>query len=142
VQRYTELANPDMFAQLRSLGDQWKSAMQSKFPTKDVDTLSNPFDSYVKLALDLPQKDKLPDFFRWQQLAEEKASTALQGITKMFGAGKPTAEQYQEATAALARMGMGNPYQAVLRAGMEMKAFEGAISLWCPSSTSASSRTL
>ena len=129
VQRYTELANPDMFAQLRSLGDQWKSAMQSKFPTKDVDTLSNPFDSYIKLALDLPQKDKMPDFFRWQQFAEEKASTVIQGVSKMFGAGKPTEQQYQEATAALARMGMGNPYQAVLRAGMEMKAFEGAISM-------------
>ncbi len=129
VQRYTELANPDMFAQLRSLGDQWKSAMQSKFPTKDVDTLSNPFDSYIKLALDLPQKDKLPDFFRWQQLAEDKASTVIQGVAKMFGAGKPTAEQYAEATKALSSMGMGNPYAAVLRAGTEMKAFEGAISM-------------
>ena len=129
VQRYTELANPDLFAQLRSLGDQWKSAMQSKFPTKDVDTLSNPFDSYIKLALDLPQKDKLPDFFRWQQLAEDKASTVIQGVAKMFGAGKPTAEQYAEATRALASMGMGNPYAAVLRAGTEMKAFEGAISM-------------
>lgn len=129
VRRYIELANPDMFAQLRSLGDQWKSAMQSKFPTKDVDTLANPFDSYIKLALDVAQKDKLPDFFRWQQMAEDKASTVIQGLMKMFGAGKPTAEQYQNATDAMARMGMGNPYAATMKAGMEMQAFEGAISM-------------
>ena len=129
VHQYAELANPDLFAQLRSLGDQWKSAMQSKFPSKNADTLSNPFDSYIKLGLDIAQKDKMPDYFRWQQFAEDKASSAIQGVMKMFGAGKPTAEQYQEATDALARMGMGNPYAATLRAGMEMKAFEGAISM-------------
>ena len=129
VRRYIELANPDMFAQLRSLGDQWKSAMQSKFPTKDVDTLANPFDSYIKLGFDVAQKDKLPDFFRWQQMAEDKASTVIQGLMKMFGAGKPTAEQYQNATDAMARMGMGNPYAATMKAGMEMQAFEGAISM-------------
>lgn len=129
VRRYTELANPDLFAQLRSLGDQWKSAMQSKFPTKDVDTLANPFDSYIKLGFDVAQKDKLPDFFRWQQMAEDKASTVIQGLMKMFGAGKPTAEQYQKATDAMAQMGMGNPYAATMKAGMEMQAFEGAISM-------------
>ena len=129
VHQYAELANPDLFAQLRSLGDQWKSAMQSKFPSKNAETMSNPFDSYIKLGLDIAQKDKMPDYFRWQQFAEDKASTAIQGVMKMFGAGKPTAEQYQEATDALARMGMGNPYAATLRAGMEMKAFEGAISM-------------
>lgn len=129
IQRYAELANADLFAQLRSLGDQWKSAMQSKFPTKDADTLSNPFDSYLKLGLDVAQKDKLPDYFKWQQFAEDKASTVIQGLMKMFGAGKPTAEQYAEATAALKRMGMGNPYAATIEAGMEMKAFSGAISM-------------
>lgn len=127
--RYAELANPDLFTQLRSLGDQWNSAMKSKFPTKDIDSMSNPFDSYIKLGLDIAQRDKIPDFFKWQQLAESKASDAIQGVMKMFGAGKPTAEQYAEATAALERMGMGNPYKATLQAGMEMQAFESAVSM-------------
>ena len=46
--------------------------MQSKFPSKNADTLSNPFDSYIKLGLDIAQKDKMPDYFRWQQFAEDK----------------------------------------------------------------------
>lgn len=129
IHRYTELANPDLFEQLRSLGSQWKSAMQSKFPTKEVDTLSDPFDSYIKLALDIPQKDKIPDYFKWQQFAEDKAAEVINGVRKMFGAGKPTTEQYKRATDALASMGMGNPYKSTLQAGMEMDAFQGAISM-------------
>lgn len=129
LHRYVELANPDMFTQLRSLGSQWKSAMQSKFPTKNVDTMADPFDSYIKLALDIPQKDKIPDYFKWQQFAEDKAADVINGVKKMFGVGQPTAEQYSQATKALEGMGLGNPYKATLQAGMEMDAFSGAVSL-------------
>lgn len=110
---HVELYNSATFAQLVAMGDRWAQTGTTRFGavTPFVEkTAKNPYNSYIRTALNISQKDDYP---LWQ-LAQDKldayADRAFNAARNAFGAAKKGLLPFEEAAKVSERFGLGNPY--------------------------------
>lgn len=117
VRNMVELANGQLFAELRSIGERYTLAETSKFgKTLAYFTRSaeNPFNSYIKTALGISPKT---EYSLWQEANEKSEaffSTAFRAAKETFGAASKGIISFEEATKLTKAFGLGNPYGEAL----------------------------
>lgn len=115
VRDHTEIANSQLFAELRAMGDKFTAAETSK--TGFVNKLfgsgaDNPYDSYVKQALAISPKEQYRLWADANEKAEAFFSTAFNVARKAFTAAEKGLLPYEDASAMAQKFGLGNPYEA------------------------------
>lgn len=117
VRNMLELANGQLFAELRAIGERYTLAETSKFGktlSYFTRTAENPFNSYIKTAMGISPKT---EYTIWQD-ANEKAeaffSTAFRAAKETFGAASQGIIPFEDAVKMTKAFGLGNPYGEAL----------------------------
>jgi hypothetical protein len=112
---HVELANSQLFAELKAMGSRFVSSETSKtgFSFKDIGkTVTDPYGDYVKTALGVSRKEEYKLWDMANEKTEAYFSGAFNAIRNSFFGAKSGVISYQEASAVGAKYGLGNPYQA------------------------------
>lgn len=120
---FIELGNGQLFAELKAMGERYTSAETSRtgFVAKFLGkTAQNPYDSYVKTALAISEKENYRMWADANEKLEAFFSTAFRTAKNAFVSANRGMISYEAASAMSAKMGLGNPYEA---AGNAMKAY-------------------
>lgn len=115
VRDHVELANAQLFEELRQMGGRFTSADTSHtgFVAALLGrTAPNPYNSYIKTALNISEKDT----YRFWQDANEKLEaffdTGFRAAKDSFAAAQKGMISYDEASQVASKFGLGNPYEA------------------------------
>lgn len=110
---YMELANAQLFAELRALGSRYTGSETSKVgyvASAFASTAENPYKSYINTSLGISEKST----YRLWQDANEKVeqyfSTAFRAAKETFGAASKGLLPYDEASKLVESYGLGNPF--------------------------------
>jgi hypothetical protein len=111
-----ELTNAKLFAELQAMGKRFvgtetsQAGWLSPFVRKTAD---NPYDSYIRTALAVGNKDSnYPLWAYSQEKLEQFGDTAFNGMRYAFGAARKGLISYEDASQMAEKFGMGNPYEA------------------------------
>lgn len=113
VRNMVELANGQLFAELRAIGERYTLAETSKFGKTlayFTRTAENPFNSYIKTALGISPKT---EYSLWQDANEKLESffgTAFRAAKETFGAASKGIISFEDAVKTTKAFGLGNPY--------------------------------
>src|SRR5882672_1105783 len=113
VRNMVELANGQLFAELRAIGERYTLAETSKFgKTLSYFTRSteNPFNSYIKTTLGISPKT---EYSLWQEANEKSEAffgTAFRAAKETFGAASKGIISFEDAVRTTNSFGLGNPY--------------------------------
>lgn len=116
---HVELANGQLFAELRAMGDRFTAAetSQTGFTSSLLGrTVPNPYNSYIKTALNVSEKDEYRLWADANEKAESFFSTAFRVAKDATTAANKGMISYEEASAMSERFGLGNPYSAATNA--------------------------
>lgn len=112
---YVELGNGQLFAELKAMGERYTSAetSQTGFVTKLLGrTAQNPYDSYVKTALAVSEKDNYRLWADANEKVEAFFSSAFRTAKSAFVAASRGVIPFEEASAMSEKFGLGNPWKA------------------------------
>lgn len=112
---FIELGNAQLFAELRAMGDRFVGAERSQ--TGYVSAAAgrqsdNPYNSYIRTALGLNDKDTYTLWANAQEKLEAFGDTAFNMARSLFRKAKDGVISYEDASAMAEKFGMGNPYAA------------------------------
>lgn len=111
---HVETGNGQLFAELRAMGDRFTSAETSKtgFVGKFLGkTVSNPYNSYIKTALGISEKEEYRLWHESNEKLEAFFSTAFRMGKESFQAANKGLLPYEEASKVAEKFGLGNPYK-------------------------------
>ena len=112
---YVEMGNAQLFAELRAIGDRFTSEETSKtgFTAAALGrSVTNPYNSYIKTALAISDRDEYRLWADAQEKLEAYASSAFSIAKQAFGSARRGLIPYEEAAAISYKAGLGNPYGA------------------------------
>lgn len=112
---YIELGNSQLFAEIKAMGDRFVGAERSQtgFIDKAAGRASdNPYNSYVKQALGLNDRDSYTLWTNAQEKLEAFADSAFNMARSAFMSAKSGVISYEDASAMAEKFGLGNPYSA------------------------------
>lgn len=115
VRNHVELANAQLFAELRALGDRFTAAETSStgyLPSAFGKTAPNPYNSYINTALAISPKEQYRLWAEANEKLEGYFDTAFRTAKQSFLAAKSGLLSYEEAVATTQKYGLGNPYGA------------------------------
>lgn len=113
VRNMLELANGQLFAELRAIGERYTLAETSKFGKTlayFTRTAENPFNSYIKTAMGISPKT---EYSLWQDANEKSEAffgTAFRAAKETFGAASKGIISFEDAVNMTKAFGLGNPY--------------------------------
>lgn len=115
VRDHVELANGQLFEELRQMGSRFTSAetSQTGFTAALLGrTAPNPYNSYIKTSLNISEKDT----YRFWQDANEKLEaffdSGFRAAKDSFSAAQKGMISYEDAAQVASKFGLGNPYEA------------------------------
>lgn len=118
IRDHVELGNAQLFAELRAMGERFQdvgSSITGKVDNFTRRTTFNPYDSYIKAALGVPQKDtSYPLWAYANEKIEAFGSTAFKVAKNAFIAANKGMIPYEEAAKMSQKFGLGNPYEATI----------------------------
>lgn len=112
---YVELSNAPLFAQLKEMGERYSSLETGKVgfvPALFGRTAPNPYGSYIKTATNVSERDEYRLWHDSQEKLESYFSSAFRTAKQAFAGASQGKMSYEDATAEMGRMGLGNPYDA------------------------------
>lgn len=112
---HVETANGQLFAELHAMGERFTSTETSKtgFVAKFLGKTSpNPYNSYIKTALGISEKDEYRLWNESNEKLEAFFSTAFRAAKESFTAAKAGIIPFEEAAKIGEKFGLGNPYGA------------------------------
>lgn len=119
VRNHVELANSQLFAELRAQGERFTASETSKtgyVAAAFASSTPNPFNSYINTSLGISEKST----YRLWQDANEKVeqyfSTAFKVARESFGAASKGLIKYEDAVKLSESYGLGNPYEKTANA--------------------------
>ncbi len=122
VRNFVELANAQLFAELRALGKKFvevETSQTGPVAGRLFRQVQDPFNQYIKTALNISEKQE----YRLWQDANEKleafASTAFRTAKEVLGQAEKGLISYEQAVELTTKFGLGNPYQRTLENLME-----------------------
>ena len=113
LRNMTELKYAQPFAELSDLGDKYVELARSRIGNINKylgSTAENPYDDYIKLALDLPKTAEYTLWHGAQEKVEAFFDSAFRVANKVFGAARDGQLSYEEANKVSQRYGMGTPF--------------------------------
>lgn len=117
VRDHVELANNQLFAELRAMGERYSSTEMSKtgLTLKDLGrTAKNPYDDYVKTALGISTKEEYRLWADANDKVEAFFSTAFNTAKTAFLGAQKGLISYEEASAMSQKFGLGNVYEKAI----------------------------
>jgi hypothetical protein len=113
---HVELGNSQLFAELRAMGEKFTSAETSR--TGFVQSLlkrfvANPYDSYIKQALAISEKDTYRMWADANEKLEAFGDTAFRAAKNAFLSARRGLIDFNTASDIMEQHGLGNPYKAV-----------------------------
>lgn len=115
VRNYVELANSQLFAELRAMGERFVSPETSKvgfLPSVFGKTTENPYNSYIKTALGISNREEYRLWNDANEKLEAFFGTAFKTARSTFQAAHSGLLSYEEASQITQKFGLGNPYAA------------------------------
>lgn len=112
---YVELGNSQLFAELRAMGERFTAAETSRtgFTSASLGrTAPNPYNSYIKTALGVSEKEEYRLWHEANEKLEAFFSTAFRAAKSSFTAASKGIISFEEAGKVGERFGLGNPYAA------------------------------
>lgn len=117
VRDHVELGNAQLFAELEAMGKRFTNtaASQTGFVSSFVrKTADNPYDSYLRTALSIGNKQNYPLWSYAQEKLEAFGDTAFTAARNAFGAAKRGLISYEEASQTMQKFGLGPVYEAAV----------------------------
>lgn len=115
IRDHVETGNGQLFAELRAMGERFTAAETSKtgFVAKFLGkTAPNPYNSYIKTALGISEKEEYRLWHEANEKTEAFFSTAFRMAKDSFSAAKAGLLPFEEASKIAEKYGLGNPYGA------------------------------
>lgn len=112
---HVEIGNAQLFAELRAMGDRFTAAETSRTgftPASLGRTAPNPYNSYIKTALGVSEKDEYRLWHDANEMLEAFFSTAFRAGKASFTAASKGMISFEEASKEAEKFGLGNVYGA------------------------------
>ena len=119
IRDFVELNNAQLFAELRAMGSKFTEADRSRtgwLPSIFNRTPQNPYNSYIRTALGIHDRDTYRLWTEAQEKLEAFGDTAFNMVRSAFYSAKAGVISYEKAAATAERFGLGNPYGTALNA--------------------------
>lgn len=112
---YTELANGQLFAELRGMGDRFTSVETSKtgfVPSGLWRQSQNPYQNYINTALGISAKEQYKTWNYAQEVLESTFGTAFNALRSGFQSARKGIIPYEQAADLAESMGLGKVYES------------------------------
>lgn len=111
---YTELANGQLFAEIRGMGDRFASAESSQtgfVPTGLWRQAQNPYQNYINTALGISAKEQYKTWNYAQEVLESTFSSAFNAFKSGFQSARKGIIPYEKAADLAESLGLGKVYE-------------------------------
>lgn len=119
ARNFMELGNAQLFEELTALGKKFteiETAQAGPVAGRLFNQVKNPFESYIKTALNISPKSSYRLWQEVQEKTEAFAATAFRKAKEFLGQAEKGLISYDQATELTKKYGLGNPYQRTLEA--------------------------
>ena len=108
---HIETGNGQLFAELKTLGDiSTYGASSIKGAISKTPYVENPYDQYIKTALNIADKDRYSLWHNAQEKLSAFGDQAFEAVRKAFGQASRGDISWEDASAISKKFGLGNPY--------------------------------
>jgi hypothetical protein len=137
VSNHVELANGQLFAELRHLGNEYTNIATSKVQSTIERFVGknekNPFSSYIDVMLNKNPREHFPLWSDINTKSEAFFNAAFAAAPKLFSDAQKGLISYEKASLETERLGLGNPYKGSATAQQGQEAFLRASTRLAPS---------